>query len=182
MARWTLEHHDVLLDRVGTRCRTPTNGRDQGYRVSTSQSIDVGLVGATGHLEPTAVTKIPLVGRSTTCGGVVKFSGLSCTYCIGEFHEIGGETRFRADDTEVEKASGANKQAMHEARFNLKPYVDKKMFLRIVDQSTGAWVHAYLHRKEGDQWNANYWYRRAGRSMSQCSLDEEWEEIVKALL
>ena len=41
-----------------------------------------------------------------------------------------------------------------------------------------AWIHAYLHRKEGDQWNANYWYRRAGKSMPNSSLDEEWQSLV----
>jgi len=51
-----------------------------------------------------------------------------------------------------------------------------------VTNSDGAWVHAYLHRKEGDRGNANYWYSRAGRPMSSLSLQEEWEEIVKALI
>ena len=36
-------------------------------------------------------------------------------------------------------------------------------------------LHAYLHRKEGDNWNANYWYRRCGETMPKVSLDEEWE-------
>lgn len=45
-----------------------------------------------------------------------------------------------------------------------------------------AWVHAYLHRKEGDSGNAKYWYGRAGRSASTLRLDEEWKEIVAALL
>ena len=40
------------------------------------------------------------------------------------------------------------------------------------------WVHAYLHRKEGDNWNANYWYRRAGKTMPSFSLQEEWEQLV----
>lgn len=44
------------------------------------------------------------------------------------------------------------------------------------------WVHAYLHRKEGDLWNADYWYRRAGKSRPAASLDEEWEMIAGALL
>lgn len=48
--------------------------------------------------------------------------------------------------------------------------------------SEGAWVHAYLHRKEGDAGNAAYWYSRAGKAVSRSSHDEEWEEIVKALL
>lgn len=47
---------------------------------------------------------------------------------------------------------------------------------------TGDWVHAYLHRKEGDQWNAGYWYRRAGKSMPDHSLEEEWQVILLALL
>ncbi|SER61426.1 hypothetical protein SAMN04488023_11256 [Pedobacter rhizosphaerae] len=41
-----------------------------------------------------------------------------------------------------------------------------------------ARIHAYLHRKEGDIWNADYWYRRAGESRPQISLEEEWEELV----
>ncbi|MCB0629377.1 MAG: hypothetical protein R2824_06560 [Saprospiraceae bacterium] len=46
----------------------------------------------------------------------------------------------------------------------------------------GSWIHAYLHRWEGDEWNANYWYRRAGRSMPKGSLKEEWRTITEALL
>jgi len=45
-----------------------------------------------------------------------------------------------------------------------------------------AWVHAYLHRKEGDIANAGYWYRRAGRQVFSGSLQEEWMEIAEALL
>ncbi len=44
-----------------------------------------------------------------------------------------------------------------------------------------AWVHAYLHREEGDLGNARYWYRRAGRSPSQDTLAAEWEEIAQQL-
>lgn len=36
-------------------------------------------------------------------------------------------------------------------------------------------VHAYLHRKEGDIWNSDYWYRKAGEKRPEISLDEEWE-------
>jgi len=46
----------------------------------------------------------------------------------------------------------------------------------------GSWVHAYLHRKEGDQGNAAYWYNRAGKSVCRDSLDAEWLSIVTALL
>lgn len=47
---------------------------------------------------------------------------------------------------------------------------------------TGSWVHAYLHRKEGDLSNAGYWYRRAAQPVARGSLADEWEQIVKALL
>jgi hypothetical protein len=50
------------------------------------------------------------------------------------------------------------------------------------DSPEGAWVHAYLHRKEGDASNAGYWYRRAGKPMPKGSLDTEWETIVTSLL
>jgi hypothetical protein len=46
----------------------------------------------------------------------------------------------------------------------------------------GAWVHAYLHRKEGDNSNAGYWYGRAGKKPSRASFDEEWKEIAGSLL
>jgi hypothetical protein len=50
------------------------------------------------------------------------------------------------------------------------------------DTPESAWVHAYLHRKEGDLANAAYWYRRAGRPMPQDNLDAEWLTIVTELL
>jgi hypothetical protein len=46
----------------------------------------------------------------------------------------------------------------------------------------GDWVHAYLHRREGDAGNAAYWYSRAGRPAAQSSLDEEWTAIATELL
>jgi hypothetical protein len=51
-----------------------------------------------------------------------------------------------------------------------------------VDNDAGSWVHAYLHRKEGDQSNAAYWYRRAGKPLAAGSLEAEWEAIASALL
>jgi hypothetical protein len=45
-----------------------------------------------------------------------------------------------------------------------------------------AWVHAYLHRVEGDLANAGYWYRRAGRAEAKGPLEAEWAEIAAALL
>jgi len=48
--------------------------------------------------------------------------------------------------------------------------------------SDGSWVHAYLHRVEGDLGNASYWYRNAGHMVPEISLEEEWEYIAMALL
>jgi len=50
------------------------------------------------------------------------------------------------------------------------------------DDAEGAWVHAYLHRVEGDLANARYWYRRAGRTASDQPLPEEWAALASALL
>jgi len=46
----------------------------------------------------------------------------------------------------------------------------------------GSWVHAYLHRKEGDQVNAAYWYQRAGKPIAIGAVEQEWLSIVKELL
>ncbi len=46
----------------------------------------------------------------------------------------------------------------------------------------GAWVHAYLHRKEGDLANADYWYGQAGKTRCQNPPEQEWSEIAQVLL
>lgn len=48
--------------------------------------------------------------------------------------------------------------------------------------TNASWIHAYLHRREGDSFNAAYWYRHAGKSIPPVSLVEEWEEMVSAFL
>ena len=56
---------------------------------------------------------------------------------------------------------------------------------RIVMDETGpdaAWVHAYLHRIEGDLGNAGYWYRQAHQPAATGALDDEWAALVEALL
>lgn len=50
------------------------------------------------------------------------------------------------------------------------------------NDTDAAWVHAYLHRVEGDLGNAGYWYRRAGRAACTDTLQDEWHSIVAALL
>jgi hypothetical protein len=51
-----------------------------------------------------------------------------------------------------------------------------------VNSKNAAWIHAYLHRKEGDMGNAQYWYSRAGKPMPVVSLDDEWKSLVEHFL
>ena len=50
------------------------------------------------------------------------------------------------------------------------------------NNSSVSWVHAHLHRVEGDLGNAAYWYRRADKPVCNLSLDDEWEKIVAELI
>ncbi len=54
--------------------------------------------------------------------------------------------------------------------------------LEDASDSDSAWVHAYLHRREGDFNNARYWYNRSGKPEPKISLDQEWENIASQLL
>ena len=51
-----------------------------------------------------------------------------------------------------------------------------------LEDRASAWVHAYLHRKEGDIGNADYWYSRAKQIRPKISLEEEWEQLVLQFL
>lgn len=51
-----------------------------------------------------------------------------------------------------------------------------------IDDKNASWIHAYLHRKEGDISNAGYWYSRAGKALCQLTLEDEWEEIASELI
>ena len=50
-----------------------------------------------------------------------------------------------------------------------------------LETSDGMAVHAYLHRKEGSDWNAEYWYQRAGRDYYRPALEAEWSALVEGL-
>jgi len=51
-----------------------------------------------------------------------------------------------------------------------------------VNSKDGSWIHAFLHRWEGDAGNARYWYARAGKPECHDSLDQERHDIIRALL
>lgn len=55
-------------------------------------------------------------------------------------------------------------------------------FVENISTEDAAWVHAYLHRKEGDEWNAGYWYKRAGKEMFRGSLEQEWKQLWEHFL
>jgi hypothetical protein len=67
----------------------------------------------------------------------------------------------------------------HDAKGNWEKAHD---IIQDEEDKTGSWVHAYLHRKEGDIWNADYWYRKAGRERPTVSLEEEWKNISMELI
>jgi hypothetical protein len=67
--------------------------------------------------------------------------------------------------------------------FDAKDDWDKAhTIIQDLDDTNAAWIHAYLHRKEGDINNAGYWYHRAGKKMPGITLLEERESITKELL
>ena len=77
-------------------------------------------------------------------------------------------------------ASGALRALWHDARGDWDTAHDCAQEDKSRD---GSWVHAYLHRKEGDEGNAGYWYARAGRQMPTAgtTLAAEWEAIAREL-
>jgi hypothetical protein len=50
-----------------------------------------------------------------------------------------------------------------------------------LETAEGMAVHAYLHRKEGEAWNADYWYKRAGRQYHRAKLEDEWMALVEGV-
>jgi hypothetical protein len=67
--------------------------------------------------------------------------------------------------------------------YDAKDYWDRAHnLIDHLEEPKAYWVHAYLHRREGDKGNALYWYNRADKKMPGYALEEEWEEIVQAFL
>lgn len=84
-----------------------------------------------------------------------------------------------ADAAPPSKAAPALAALWHEAK---QDWARAHEMVQHQDDNECAWVHAYLHRKEGDLSNAGYWYRRARKPVANGSLDDEWAAIVSALL
>lgn len=90
---------------------------------------------------------------------------------LSEFNEAIAQNHFPSSENEILKA------LFYDAKGDWKAAHD------IAQSQEGTLeydrLHAYLHRKEGDDWNANYWYRRAKTVMPKASFSEEWLDLVK---
>jgi len=92
-----------------------------------------------------------------------------------------GEFKSALDQDAPPEEIGAALQALwHQAKGDWA--AAHKLSQSSIRSEDGAWVHAYLHRVEGDIPNADYWYKRAGKTRSTLSLEKEWSEIAGALL
>jgi hypothetical protein len=90
------------------------------------------------------------------------------------------EFRSTLEDAEVPEGLSPALRAMWEdARGN---WSAAHSIAQAIEDTIGSWIHAYLHRKEGELGNAGYWYRRAGKPVAHDDLDEEWARIVLSLL
>ena len=67
----------------------------------------------------------------------------------------------------------------HDAKGNWEKAHD---VIQELEDKTASWIHAYLHRKEGDLWNSDYWYSKAGRKRPSVSLEEEWKDISASVI
>lgn len=85
-------------------------------------------------------------------------------------------TRSLTDDDAPVAASDYLRALWHDARGDWDRAHD---IVQDINTSHAAQIHAYLHRKEGDISNADYWYRRAGTNRPESTLDEEWDALVR---
>ena len=82
-------------------------------------------------------------------------------------------------DTPPSAVSVYVKALWHDAKNN---WNEAHKLIQDFPDKNASWIHAYLHRKEGDIGNADYWYAKAGKKRPAVSVQEEWEQIVNAFL
>jgi hypothetical protein len=91
------------------------------------------------------------------------------------------EFRISATEAKAEPPAGASPALLalwHDANGNWEKAHEVAQSDATCD---GSWVHAYLHRKEGDNGNAAYWYARARRPVAQGPIESEWSAMVQEL-
>ena len=91
------------------------------------------------------------------------------------------ETELRASLAAAEPPAGVT-PALQALWYAAKGDWDKAHDLTQPGGNELDWVHAYLHRVEGDLSNAGYWYRRAGQPVATTPLDEEWGALASTFL
>ncbi len=84
-----------------------------------------------------------------------------------------------SSDNPPSEASVYLKALWHDAKNNWNKAHE---LIQDIPDKNASWIHAYLHRKEGDAGNADYWYTKAGKKRPSVSLQEEWEQIAKSFL
>lgn len=61
-------------------------------------------------------------------------------------------------------------------------WVKSHAIVQDIDSKDASMIHAYLHRKERDDWNADYWYQRAGRKRTNDTIEYEWNSLVSRFI
>lgn len=95
------------------------------------------------------------------------------------FEEFKAAAQSAAEPVEVAALAGPLRALWHDARGD---WDGAHAFVQDDKSADAAWVHAYLHRKEGDEGNAAYWYSRARRTVAAGTLEAEWKAIARELL
>jgi hypothetical protein len=90
-----------------------------------------------------------------------------------------GEFRATLSDKQPPSVAPALRAMWHAAKGD---WDEAHTIAQDINDRSGAWVHAHLHRVEGDPGNARYWYRQAGQNEATDSPDAEWSRIATALL
>ena len=110
-------------------------------------------------------------------------------FYISRGKPVSGEKFYKMNVSSFKESLSGNKPPQGSSVYLNALWYDAKgewdkahKLIQDVDDKNAAWIHAYLHRKEGDSVNADYWYSRAGKKRSPFSLEKEWEEIVTALI
>ncbi|HET7695823.1 MAG TPA: hypothetical protein VFK57_08960 [Vicinamibacterales bacterium] len=149
---------------------------EQGQRLGEVVLLDA-IRGVTrlagGHWAVVYANSLPrfAAGRSDPAGRIAAVTGIPMT--LAEFKATLSSPQPPA------RASRALLALWHDGRGDWDQAHDTAQHIEDPD---GAWIHAYLHRKEGDAGNAAYWYRRAGKPIASGSLDAEWAAIAEAML
>ena len=115
--------------------------------------------------------------------GEIEIKSASCTLAQMSFAEF--QQSVARDSAPPADASSALQALWHSAgQQNAASWELAHRLVQDDSSRDGAWVHAYLHRKEGDTGNAGYWYARARRPLPAegVTLEAEWAEIARALL